>query len=324
MKNLPRILWITDPWNTLDHNKDTSLRLMQEGAKEGYLQFWCDSKSIRLEKNKVVLESQKVISIEEARNPDSFILGNKKEMQPSEFSSIHYRTDPPVDSAYLDPLRLLALGLERSRKTEVINPLPVLLQQNEKIEAAYLSKLMPPSCVSSQWEVLSKFGKDYGRTVLKPLHEAQSHGIELLDWRNPDGIEDAKRKLEQGTKRFYSPVILQTYLEGIIDGEVRLWFLDGRLLSCAKKMPIDGDFRVDIDRGSRLVPVSLNRKEKEIVTQVGKHLKMRGIRLAAVDLIENFVTDFNFTSPGLIFQMEKISSENLANKIITTVSRSWK
>jgi glutathione synthase len=111
-------------------------------------------------------------------------------------------------------------------------------------------------------------------------------------------------------------VILQEFFPGIAEGEKRLWFIDGTLLSYAKKLPMQGDFRVDLDQGSQVVSCELTRAEKLAAQKIGRHLRKRKIRLAAVDLIEGKITDFNFTSPGMIVQMEKLSGENLAAKIL--------
>ncbi|MBI2711851.1 MAG: hypothetical protein HYX41_03150 [Bdellovibrio sp.] len=276
-------LWITDPWNTLDHPNDTSLRLAEEGLKLGIPQYWCDVRSIRLDYSEAKLDAQQI----------------------------------------LHPLQILAIGLEGSKKTELVNPLSVLLQGNEKMEAAFLrkAKLFPPSLVSSQWDKLREFGKKHGRTVLKPLYEAQSHGVELLDWSKEDRVQNAKLLLSAATHGFYQPVLLQSYLEGISKGETRLWFLDGKLLAAVKKLPVSGDFRVNIDQGSQLQKTKLNRAEKLAALKIASYLRSRKIRLAAVDLIEGWVTDFNFTSPGLITKMEPLLGLNLARTIVKRLSR---
>lgn len=315
-KKQKRILWITDPWNTLDHPRDTTLRWAQEAFLLKKTQFWCDVKSIRLEGSRVVLDANPILGVQPERTEKSFTWGTSQIREPSYFDQIHYRTDPPVDLAYLHPLQLLEIGLRDNKNTEVVNPLEILLKRNEKTEASCLKNLMPPSLVSSQWPILLEFGKKLQRTVLKPIHEAQSHGIELLDWRTPDGIDHAKTVLEHATSRFQVPVMLQCYLEGIANGEIRLWFLNGKPLACAKKLPVSGDFRVDIDRGSQLTPVHLTQKLKTKADQISKHLKQSKIKLAAVDLIDGYVTDFNFTSPGLITQMETILGENLSRVIV--------
>ena len=326
-------LWMTDPWQTLDHPQDTTLRLMEEACLEGFSQAWCDVKTIRFEEGRVVMDVRPVLSITRATpagsapallpgplDPGSFRFAPAQVRAPEDFSQLHYRTDPPIDLAYLHPLQLLGLGLRGRTGHEVVNPLNVLFRHNEKFEAATLPDLMPPSFVSSQWERLLSFGKSEGVTVLKPLHQAQSLGIELLDWRTSSTRDEAKAKLERATSQFNTPVLLQRYLPGIADGEVRLWFLDGKLLAYAKKLPPTGDFRVNMDGGSRLALHTLSEKEKTSVGKISGSLRAHRIRLTAVDLIEGFVTDFNFTSPGLITQMEALLGENLAKPIIRALN----
>jgi glutathione synthase len=321
----PHLLWITDPWHTLDHPRDTTLRLMQEAWHLGVKQYWSNVKSIRLEEGQIALDAKQLLSCNSHRDTqrttqrteDSFVWGETLCKSPHEFSMIHYRTDPPVDLAYQHPLQLLALA--SAKNTEMVNPLSVLLQRNEKMEATALGAFMPASVISSQWDVLERFGKKQRRTVLKPLHEAQSHGIELLDWSTDNNCQFARLKLAEATQQFQTPIMLQVYLEGIAEGETRLWFLDGRLLAPIKKLPLSGDFRVNIDRGSQLASASLSKLEQSKIPKISRHLQTMKIRLAAVDLIEGYITDFNLTSPGLIVQMEAILNQNLAQKIIKTL-----
>ena len=315
----PSWLWITDPWNTLDHNNDTTLRLIKEALKDGIKQCWCDVKTIRLETDQVRLDFHEVL--------EGTVLGPVQSGAPREFQQIHYRTDPPVDLAYLHPLELLALDTrsapESSTPTEFVNPLPILFMSNEKTEAATLKGLYPPCWVGSQKDALIRFGKSQGRVVLKPLHQAQSLGVELLDWRNPQSSQEAETLLKAASHSYTVPVLLQKYLEGIQQGEIRLWFLDGDLIGFVKKLPIKGDFRVNIDQGSVLIPCELNENEKSQVGKLATHLKKWKIRLAAVDLIDGYVTDFNFTSPGLITQMEKVLNDNLSRKIVDRLKTRW-
>ncbi len=315
-----RFLWITDPWDTLDHLRDTTLRLAEEALTQGAESYWCDFHSIRFENGRALLDAAQIQQMGPSRASDSIKLGSLASLEPSYFDSIHYRTDPPVDLAYLHPLQILALGLSAPRaRAKLVNPASVLCLDNEKLGA--IKGLMPPSLASSQWSKLDAFGRAEGRAVLKPLHQAQSKGIELLDWRTPKSAKLIKAKIRQATHDFSQPVLLQRYLPGISQGEQRLWFIDGRLLACVRKLPLKGDFRVNLDQGSRVVRTELNQTERKAAMRMGRDLALRGIRLAAVDLIDGFVTDFNFTSPGLITQMEDVLDKNLAQKIITTLMK---
>lgn len=321
-------LWITDPWDTLDHARDTTLRLAQEALKMGIANHWCDVRSIRWEEGRVLLDASPIESMGEDRAEKSIRLGKKEAHGPLDFQSLQYRTDPPVDLAYQHPLQLLHLAAQteprEAKRTEIVNPVSALMLANEKLEAGLLKGLLPPTVVSSQLEPLERFGLREKKAVLKPLHLAQSKGVELLDWSSEEGRARARLLIEDATGKFERPVLLQRYLPGIAKGETRLWLLDGKLFACARKLPLKNDFRVNIDQGSGLAPHKVTASEKKAALQIGKRLRALGVRLAAVDLIEGYATDFNVTSPGLITQMEQVLGKNLAGPIVRALSRHFR
>ena len=312
-----RLLWVADSWDTLDHPKDTTLRLMQESLLfAGRAESWyCDVRSIRIASGKVLLEARKLLDVSPARTHPGFSFEQETTLEPRDFDRLIYRTDPPVDHAYLHPLQMLHLGVRGSR-TQIVNPAEALALGNEKFEATRLGRFAPESLISSDRERLKAFGTKEELTVLKPLHEAQSKGVELLDWTSPKASRDAMEKLQVLSANFSQPVILQRYLKGIRKGEQRLWFLDGKLLAHVKKKPKSGTFKIDMDRGGSLEAAPLKPNEKQAAIAIGKILKNDGIRLAAVDLIDGLVTDYNHTSPGLLTPMENLLGKNLARPVI--------
>jgi glutathione synthetase len=310
---LSRLLWITDPWKTLDHPKDTTLRLVEECLSQGVTPWWSDVRSIRWEKGKVLLDAQPVQAVYPGRAAGAFTLGPVESLEAQTFSQLHYRTDPPVDFSYLHPLQLLMTSLEGVKSSRVVNPGNILVTASEKVYGP--PELLPPGVVSSQRETLEHFLESERRAVLKPLHQAQSKGVELVNAGETE-------KLRAATHDFNHPILVQKYLDGIQDGEIRLWFLDGKLLSAVRKPPLPGDFRVNLDQGSKIAQTLLGRPEKSAASKIGRYLKARKIRLCAVDLIEGMVTDCNFTSPGLIPQMESLLGENLARPIVEALLRS--
>lgn len=313
VKKARGILWVTDPWNTLDHAGDTSLRLAQACVKLKIPTYWCDVRSIRWEEGAVLLDAREIRADNE--------LGPVRAAQPREFLRLVYRTDPPVDLAYLHPMQLLALGLEGQTSSELVNPAAALALANEKAEAGLLGPLMPPSRIATRLEDLEPFLRAEGKAVLKPLHEAQSHGVELLDSARMDAARSA---IERATQGFTRPTLLQKYLPGITNGELRLWFLNGKLLACARKLPKQGEFKIDMDQGGRVAAATLKASDKRAAAKIGARLRARKIRMAAVDLIDGFVTDYNVTSPGLIVQMERALGRELAPTIVKSLIARWK
>ncbi len=313
------ILWITDPWNTLDHPNETTIRLAEEALRLGHKNYWCNVKTIHLLHDRVYLHAQEILKIGPGRHSQEIQMGKIETLEPKDFSSLQYRPDPPVNLKYIHPIQLLNLGIQGTR-TKLINPPEVLSLLNEKFSGAALKNLMPETLVACEWETLLEFGKKEKITVLKPLYEAQSKGIELLDWRSKEGIERAKESVDILSEGFKQPVLLQKFLEKIKEGEVRIFYIDGKILGVVKKLPLSGDFRINIDRGSTVQPYTLSKKEKKTAGLIGKHLKKSKIRLAAIDLIDGYLTDYNFTSPGLLVQMEQILKKNLAKSVIQTLA----
>jgi len=323
-----KMLWVTDPWHTLDHPKDTSLRLMEEALRlqskgTPLRTYWCDVKSVRIEKGRVLCTAHELGRVHPGRSSQAFDWKTIKPREPHFFDRILYRTDPPVDHAYLHPLQMLHLGAEKNKTTQIINPSLTLALGNEKFEATRLRAFTPPCVVSSMLSTLIEFGMSEGKSVLKPLFQAQSKGVELLEWETSAQIERSRDILKTATQQETQPVILQRYLAKIQDGEQRLWFLDGKLLACVRKVPKKGSFRIDMDRGGTLEKTRLNSKEQRAARAIGTLLSQHRIRLAAVDLIDGLITDFNHTSPGLLTPMEALLERNLAREVIQALLKPW-
>jgi glutathione synthase len=324
-----RLLWITDPWRTLDHPNDTTLRLIEAALARGHECHWADVRTLAFAGGPrgplPALRTRRVLGLDAGRTARGARLAPESTRTLGHFDRVLYRTDPPVDLAYLQPLQLMQAALPaRGPRPEFVSPLEVLLAGNEKLEAAALPRLMPPTFAAADVEALEHWGRREGRAVLKPLHQAQSKGVELLRFGTPADRARSRRALRAATDGGRLPVLLQRYLPGILRGETRLWFANGRLLACARKLPRRGHFRIDMDRGGSLAPHTLTAVERRAAVAVGRHLRTRRIRLAAVDLINGLVTDFNFTSPGLIVGMERVLGRDLAGPIIDALARTWR
>ena len=313
----PFWLFVTDPWETLDHANDTTLRLMEAAVGRRVNVFWADVRTVRWEDGEVLVDALAFSKADlagarsEGNLPPSAIWSTK----PTVFKQIHYRVDPPVDLAYIHPLQMLT---QRARK-RLVNPPDSLLLFSEKTLAAEVPELFPRTCVSSIESVLMGFLAQEGQVVLKPLHQAQSKGVKLL---NHDLHADVHSALRAMTESFARPVLLQEYLPAVAEaGETRLWFVDGILIAAAQKIPARGQFVIDMDRGGSISRAKLSPQDRAAARKIGALLKKHRIRLAAVDWISGKITDFNITSPGLIVPMEKLLKQNLASKIVAKLMR---
>ena len=326
MTSSSRLLWVTDPWETLDHPRDTTLRLIEEAVHMGVESHWAGAHSIRWDGKATSLDTYEVTAIAPGRTAQSFRLVNRGPRTASSFDCILYRPDPPVDLAYVHPLQLLLLDINgvapEAPRCRIVNSPSVLLGQSEKLVGGVLSCRMPPTMVASQWDVLCAFGEREGRAIAKPIHQCQSKDVELLSFRNSVSRDRSHLVLERLTCGFTRPAVLQRFLPEVADGETRIWFLDGAVLGVVRKKAADGSYRIDMDKGGTLVAHTLTPHERSAVPSIEHWLRENDVRLAAVDLIDGWITDFNFTSPGLIPHMETVTGRNLAAPIVEALAAS--
>lgn len=313
-----KTLWLTDAWETLDHRRDTTLRLIEESLALGHEACWCDPSGVRFE-SRVIARCRRVLGTAATRDADGWELAPAQDLELRGFDAVHYRADPPVDRRYWEHLQLLAM-VERGGP-EIVNPISVLTRISDKLGPTALVRALPPTIASSSWECLRAFGLAEGRTVLKPLGDAQSRGVELLDWSSPSSVERARCAIETMSERFSRPILLQRFLAEVYGGEKRLWFADGKLLACVRKRPPEGTFVIDMDKHAACEPCELKESESRLAAAIGDAFRSERIRLAAVDFIGNHVTDWNLTSPGMIPMMERVLQRNLARPIIETLVR---
>lgn len=311
MKKKIRLLWVTDPWDTLDHEKDTTLRLIEEALLMGAECSIAENRTISIIGGEPQAEVRRISNIARPRSRSNIKRTTPIWVGLSSFHHIFYRVDPPVDLSYLLPLQILAKA-----KGKVHSPPSTLFSMNEKWAPVELGTLFPRSLVSASPGKLKEFLKKEKKVVLKPLFQAQSKGVMVLDSKSRSSLELAK-----ATNGGTIPVILQKYLPEISKGETRLWFVNGLLIASVRKLPKAGESIINMDQGGSIAMSELTTAEKHAVLAIGKFLKKNKILWAAVDLIAGKITDFNHTSPGLLVAMEELLSKNLARAALKPVLR---
>jgi glutathione synthase len=314
----PSFLWVSDPWPVLFNSKDTTLRLMQEAINMGIPTFWTASDFIFSSKNAGEIMA---VELTQPSDCDDLTRLQPRSIPLSRFQQVHYRIDPPVNDEYRRILnRLIADGV---KPTRILNPPDIIQFQTEKLPPPELLKYAPRHELIRQKSdvnlprILDLFKND-AEIVSKPLNLFQSMGVQKHP--TPQNLNDWEILIHQLTEGFTQPILLEEYIAQIHSGETRLWFVGEHLIGAIQKFPKTGDFRVLIDEGSRVAPHTLDETESMIAQDVGKSLKRQGIYMAAVDLIGHRICDYNFTSPGLLVQLEEVhGGKNLAREVLNLV-----
>ena len=307
------MLWITDPWSTLTHNNDTTLRLIQEAIALKIPTYWSSSDLVLNTKSKHTLNVFPCLTQLTSSTPPNF--ENGVEIEVSKFDLIHYRVDPPVDFNYIS---LVDAILERDANAKIMSPPEILKHQSEKLPPKALLQYTPRlNAVLHKDDVIKTYEqfRHDEFMVTKPLNEAQSKGVKKT--AVPRSLEEFSGWIASETQNFTQPIVVQEYLPQVNDGEVRMWFACGRLVAALKKHPKSGDFRVLIDEGSKVAAYTLSPAEQKTCAAVGKVLDQQGVMMAAIDLIGGKISDYNITSPGLLIQLEQVhGNQNFAKVVL--------
>jgi glutathione synthase len=307
------LLWVTDPWNTLAHSQDTTLRLHQEALNMGVPSYWSGSDFTL----NPLSASRLAAQLNPCADSTKFV-----ELEPSKIRQLHYRVDPPVNSEYLDFLEKVVrrIGSEKP----VLSPPSILRSQSEKVPPPALAHHVPTMTVVSDAAGLAAafaLFQGHDRVVTKPMNEAQSKGVKLWD-RAASGLDSLDGWIEnfsKATSNFSEQLVIQEYLPGVHLGETRMWFAAGQFIAALKKHPKSGDFRVLIDEGSKVEAYTLTSQERDVAEEVGETLRQQGVALAAIDFIDGKISDYNITSPGLLVQLEKVHGKNYAREVLNAI-----
>ncbi len=300
-------LYIIDPFEKLQIERDTSVLLINEAVRRGDEVYSTTEYDIsRLNGRLICRALRHKTEIDGTTAQASFPAG---EFDLEEFALIVVRKDPPFDGSYLT-LLLLLLGL---RRPLVVNDPVTLLKYNEKLAIFHFPEFITDSLVSSSREEIETFtGSVGGLAVLKPLFSCSGRGVELLDLSAPSFRETVLGSTSGEKEK----VIVQRYLPAVKEGEVRVFLLAAKPLAVIKKVPAPGTFKANFDCGAVGLPHRLDGREEELCSRVGEFCRKEGIILSALDIIDGRLSELNITSPGLLVESKAVNGVPYEKEII--------
>jgi glutathione synthase len=315
------ILWVADPWESLDHPFDTTVRLLRESVARGNVNYWCDYRDISWDITNASLKGCRVLGSDYSRqSAESITFGPVEHKKNLNFDCIMLRADPPVTASYSDAIQLLVASLERIGKSPelvLVNPPGVVLGHDGKLMALHSQDDAPRTIVSSSIRQLCDFTDSEGIAVLKPLHRHGGRGVRLV--RKELGRAKLVQLVNNMTSKESVCILAQQYLENHRQTEKRLWFVDGDVLGVCKKRFQNGRFPPILAKNRYVAAATLSIQEQKLCARLGATLRKLNVRIAGVDLIDGRVTDVNVVSPGLLVEMEQVTTENLALKTLEAI-----
>ena len=284
-----KFLFILDPLTSLKSYKDTSIAIMREAAKRGHSLYVCQQHDVFL-RNQFVKINACAFNFSEGEN--WYKLGESQELLPSEFNAVLMRKDPPLDNEYLYSTYLLELA--SSQGARAINNPSAIRGWNEKLSVAKFAQFAPEFLVSANDDLIRAFLAEHKDIIVKPLDGMGGTGIFRLTENDPN----IGAILETSTKFGAQTIMAQRYLPAILQGDKRIIVINGEPLPYAlARIPKAGETRGNLAAGGTGVAQLLSARDLEIAATVGATLKQEGLFLVGLDVIGDYLTEINVTSP---------------------------
>lgn len=313
MKNALSIGFVMDPIASINPKKDTTLALMLEAQRRGYRIFI-------MQPHHLFLNEQGQVSaiMQEAQVKDDlhrwYELQSTENKPLSSLDVILMRKDPPVDAAYTIATHLLERAQQEG--TRVVNDPRSLRDLNEKLFATEFSQFQPPTLITSSHELIKTFANQHGDIILKPLHGMG--GTSVFHIRPEDA--NLRVIMETLTDDGTRTIVAQRFIPEIRNGDKRILMIKGEPYPYAlARLPAKGEIRANLASGGRGVGQPLSERDRFICSSVGPVLKKRGILFAGIDVIGDYLTEINITSPTCVRELENQYHTNISGQILDAI-----
>ena len=290
-----KIALILDPLEELKPHKDSSIAMMREAARRGHELFVLEQGDILLREHRISLNAQR---LELQDGAPWYEVEAKQEHAADVFDAILMRKDPPFDMEYVYSTYLLELAERQGAR--VLNRPQAIRDFNEKLAIARFPQFAPPFLVTRQMALIREFLAEHGDIVVKPLDGMGGSGIFRLH-REDHNIGVILETITHYERR---TVMAQRYLPAIRQGDKRILLIDGVPLPFAlARIPQPGETRGNLAAGGTGVAQPLSARDREIAEAVGDELRQLGLFLVGLDVIGDYLTEINVTSPTCMVEI---------------------
>lgn len=295
-----------DPIENIDILADSSFALAMEGQKRGHKLFHYLPQDMALKEGKLVARARALHVRPERGNHFSF--GSDEDLELEAMDVILMRQDPPFDMAYITATHLLE---HIHPKTLVVNDPVHVRNAPEKLFVTHFPDLMPPTLITRRRDDILAFREQHGDIIVKPLFGNGGAGVFRI---KPDD-ENLNALIELYSQMGREPMMVQRYLPEVRKGDKRIILVDGAPMGAVNRVPAPGESRSNLHVGGRAEKAQLTDREQEICAAIGPALKERGLIFVGIDVIGDYLTEINVTSPTGIQEIGRLSNVNLAAAI---------
>ena len=282
---------------------DSTFALGLEAQVRGHTLFHWEPDKLQLRDGKVRAKIE-AMTLQDVEG-DHFTLGEPIDTDLSELDVVLLRQDPPFDMAYITTTHIL----ERIHpKTLVVNNPASVRNAPEKILVTEFADLMPETLITRDFDAVAAFRQEVGDIIIKPLFGNGGAGVFLL----PETDMNFTSLLEMFDQQFREPLIVQRYLKEVRGGDKRIILVDGEPVGAINRVPAQNDARSNMHVGGRAEHTELTEREREICERIAPTLKEQDFIFVGIDVIGDYMTEINVTSPTGIREVKKFSGTDIA------------
>lgn len=314
-----KVAVIMDPLSKIKPNKDSTFALMLAMQARGWEVHVLGIGDLLWQHSAVQLQSQPVELHDRA---DAwFKLGTQQTLPALHFDAIMMRKDPPFDMDYIYTTYLLDTAVQQGAL--VVNAPSGIRAANEKLFTTWFPQCMPETLVTSQVARIKAFVAEHQHAIIKPLHGMGGQSIFQLKHNDPNTSVIIESMTQAAGGSSQQLVMLQKFIPAIMtSGDKRIIMIDGEPAAYAlARIPATDDFRGNLAQGARAEGVALTERDHWLCQQVAPTLQAKGLWLVGLDVIGDYITEINVTSPTCLRELDRLYDLALAEKCIDALQK---
>lgn len=305
---------IMDPIESISYKKDTTLALMDAAQRKGWQLYYMEQSDLALEQGQAMA---RMAPIKVFMDPDHWFERGEYEYRPlSDMNIVMMRKDPPFDNEYIYSTYILERAEQQG--SLIINNPQSLRDCNEKVYATAFPDCCPEGLVTRNAEQLKAFHKKHKDVIFKPLDGMGGSSIFRLKEDDPN----VSVIIETLTNFGHEMIMAQKYLPEISKGDKRILMIDGVPVDhCLARIPSSGETRGNLAAGGQGVTQPLSDRDRWIAEQVGPYLKEKGLVFVGLDVIGDYLTEVNVTSPTCVREISRDSGLDVSMMLMDAIEK---
>ncbi len=301
-----------DPISNISFKKDTTLAMLLAAQERGHQLFYMEIQDLLLDQGSARANMATLSVANDAAN--WFTLGEKSLLDLSELDVVLMRKDPPFDNQYIYATYILERAEQQG--TLIVNKPQSLRDCNEKVFATQFPQCCPPVTVSRDTRLLREFHQQHDDVIFKPLDGMGGSGIFRCRADDPN----VSVILETLTEAGASFIMAQKFIPDIRNGDKRVLVVNGEPIPyCLARIPAEGETRGNLAAGGSGVAQPLSERDRWIVAQVAPTLKEKGLLFVGLDIIGDYLTEINVTSPTCVREIDAAFDTRIAEKLMLAI-----